>query len=75
MGPVLQKRVVEIFHYALNPGGHLILGKSESFSAYSNLFSVDDSKHKIFSRRPFTVPLHLGSSIHNTAPAGANPCC
>ena len=47
LGPVLQKRVVEIFHYALKPDGHLLLGKSESLSGYSNLFSMEDSKHKI----------------------------
>ena len=61
MGPVLQKRVIETFHYALKPNGHLLLGKSESLSSYSNLFSVEDTKHKFFSRRPFSSPLHLSA--------------
>ena len=30
MGPVLQKKVMGIFHYALKPTGFLMLGKSES---------------------------------------------
>ena len=30
MGPVLQKKVMTIFHYALKPTGFLVLGKSES---------------------------------------------
>ena len=69
MGLVLQKRTMEIFHYALKPDGHLMLGKSESLSGYSNLFSVDDSKHKIFSRRPFTRPL----SPHSASRGGMGP--
>ena len=73
MGPVLQKRVVEIFHYALKPGGHLMLGKSESLGGHSNLFSVDDSKHKIFSRRPFTAPLHLGAAAKRTGGESVPP--
>jgi two-component system, chemotaxis family, CheB/CheR fusion protein len=51
MGPMLQKRVIETFHYALKPGGHLLLGKSESLSAYSALFRTDDAKHKILTCR------------------------
>jgi len=67
MGPVLQKRVIETFHYALKPDGHLLLGRSESLSSYSNLFSLRDNKHKVFSRRPFSSPLHL-----NAGPARAD---
>jgi two-component system, chemotaxis family, CheB/CheR fusion protein len=59
MGPALQKRVIEAFHYALNPGGHLLLGKSESLSAYSSLFSVVDSKHKILVRGTLASPMHV----------------
>ncbi len=63
MGPVLQKRVAEAFHYALRPEGHLLLGRSESLSSYSHLFSAEDSRHKIFSRRPFSSPLRLSTPM------------
>jgi two-component system, chemotaxis family, CheB/CheR fusion protein len=63
MGPVLQKRVVETFHYALKPDGYLLLGRSESLLPYANLFSVVDSKHKIFSRRSVTSPLHFSAGV------------
>ena len=63
MGTILQKRAIEAFHYALKPDGHLLLGKSESLSMYSHLFSVEDSKHKIFSRRPFSSPLRLNAGL------------
>ncbi len=43
-----QKKVFAIFHYALNPGGILFLGSSESLGDYAGLFEVVDRKHKIF---------------------------
>jgi len=49
-GPVLQKRVVPIFHYALKPGGFLWLGKSEVPSSFSKLFTLIDKSNKIFSK-------------------------
>ncbi len=39
MGTALQKRVLGIFHYALKPGGALMLGKSEAISAFANIFT------------------------------------
>lgn len=47
----LQKRLIPLFHYALNPGGILFLGSSESIGEYNDLFSVEDSKSKIFKRK------------------------
>src|SRR5262249_55231858 len=41
-----------IFHYALNPTGFLMLGKSESISAFADLFTVLDRKHRICARQP-----------------------
>ena len=52
MGPVLQKKVMGIFHYALKPTGYLMLGKSEPISAFADLFAVIDREHKICSKRP-----------------------
>jgi two-component system CheB/CheR fusion protein len=51
LGPVLQKRVIPLFHYALKLEGFLLLGKSEALSAYSDLFSLVEGKHKIYSKR------------------------
>ena len=52
MGPVLQKKVMGIFHYALKPTGFLMQGKSESISGFADLFTVIDREHKICSKRP-----------------------
>jgi two-component system, chemotaxis family, CheB/CheR fusion protein len=52
MGPVLHKKLMSIFHYALKPTGLLILGKSESISGFSDLFTPVGRKHKIYSKTP-----------------------
>ena len=49
--PELQKQLLRLFHYALNPGGLLFLGTSESIGNFTNLFSPVDKKSKIFRRR------------------------
>ena len=46
----LQKKIIATFHYALLPGGYLILGKSESIGI-SQLFTQIDRKIKIFTRK------------------------
>ena len=46
-----QERVLPIFHYALHPGGHLVLGSSESIGSAADLFAPLDVKHKIFLRK------------------------
>ena len=43
-GPVLQKKVIPVFHFALKPSGFLMLGKSEALSAFPELFTLVDKK-------------------------------
>jgi two-component system CheB/CheR fusion protein len=49
--PVLQNKVISLFHYALRPSGSLVLGGSEGLGATTGLFAVEDRAHKIFSRK------------------------
>ncbi len=51
LGAELQIRVLRSFHYALNPGGFLVLGPSESVTQGAGLFTTLDSRHRIFVRR------------------------
>lgn len=52
----LQRQVIELFHYALDPGGVLVLGTSESVDR-SELFAADSEKKLcIFRRRDVTAP-------------------
>lgn len=48
----LQEHVLKVLHYALVPGGFLVLGTSESVGADSARFEVADKKNKIFTRNP-----------------------
>ena len=63
MGPVLQKRIVETLHYALKPAGYLMLGKSETLGGYTSLFSLEDRKNKIYSRKPGAGPARPGAAF------------
>jgi len=47
----LQKKIIPLFHYALNPSGFLILGPAESISGFANLFNVRDKKLKIYTKK------------------------
>ena len=47
----MQERVLEIFHFALRPNGHLFLGASESAEAVPTEFTPVDKKHRIYRRR------------------------
>jgi two-component system, chemotaxis family, CheB/CheR fusion protein len=49
--PSLQKRAISTFHYALNPGGYLLLGASESIGSVTNLFEPVDRKHKLYLKK------------------------
>jgi two-component system CheB/CheR fusion protein len=43
-----QKRLLTLFHYALNPGGLLFLGSAETIGGLANLYAPVDHRWKIF---------------------------
>jgi len=51
MDGFLQKKMIPLFHYTLNPGGILFLGTSESIGENRDLFQPINSKLKIFERK------------------------
>ncbi len=51
MNAELQRKVIALFHYALNPRGVLVLGTSETVTEQTALFTVLDRKWKIYLRR------------------------
>lgn len=54
MQPALQRKVLRIFHYALQPGGFLLLGSSESVGEDSDLFALVDRKLRLYTRKAVT---------------------
>ncbi len=51
LGNDLQKKLIPIFHYSLNPNGFLFLGTSESVGEFTNLFQLIDRKSKLYLRK------------------------
>ena len=47
----LQKKIIPLFHYTLNPQGILFLGTSETIGEYTDLFQPLNAKWKIFTRK------------------------
>ena len=45
-----QKKLLPLMHYALNPGGLLVLGTAESVGGFDRLYSALDRKWKVFQR-------------------------
>src|SRR5215470_15192325 len=68
--PVLQNKIISLFHYATRPGGYLVLGTSEGVGTATNLFSNEDRTHKIFLkkstgvRQPVTFSLATPGERH-----------
>ena len=51
LGGDLQKKLIPLFHYALNPGGFLFQGTSETVGDFAELFTVLDRKAKLYQRK------------------------
>ncbi len=69
----LQTQVLSTFHYALNPGGHLMLATSEAADVPSGLFRVMDRNARIYQstvhrgEKPRLLPRLLAGSFRDTA--------
>ncbi|MBA3684458.1 MAG: PAS domain-containing protein [Planctomycetes bacterium] len=56
LGPQLQRKVLPTIHFALKPGGFLMLGSSETVGRFAHLFETVDERHCIFRR--ISAPAH-----------------
>jgi len=68
--PLLQTRVLSIFHFALRPSAYLFLGKSESIVHQEHLFSPVSKEARIFKRvasKDQMIPIPLYSSANQDA--------
>jgi two-component system CheB/CheR fusion protein len=63
----LQKRVIPIFHYALNPTGFLMIGNTEGLlGTGSELFEMTDKKQKIYRKKLVSMPVNFGFAVGPT---------
>ncbi|MBA1272284.1 CheR family methyltransferase [Stutzerimonas azotifigens] len=70
----IQSEVLRIFHFALNPGGYLFLGSSETADACSHLFTPVDKKNRIYRARDVASslrrsPITTMQGMPSSAPA------
>jgi two-component system CheB/CheR fusion protein len=65
----LQERVFATFHYALNPGGFLVLGTSENVGAAAAYLEPLDEKRRIYSRKKTALAPPLPATTGARGPA------
>ena len=66
LDPELQKKLVPLFQYSLNPGGILFLGSAETVGSFTDLFALLDNKSRLYRRldaAPRTNPMEFPSSF------------
>jgi chemotaxis methyl-accepting protein methylase/chemotaxis response regulator CheB/PAS domain-containing protein len=71
LDPSIQKKLLPLFHYSLNPGGILILGTAETIGAFADLFAPIDSKARIFQRlkaAPGPTPIEFPAAFFPAVP-------
>jgi two-component system CheB/CheR fusion protein len=73
MGGELQKKLIPLFHYALNPGGMLFLGTSETVGEFVDLFATMDRKAKLYQRKEETAGAHRRGYLPNLSEDGSVP--
>jgi len=72
--PDIQKKLVPLFHYSLNPAGVLMLGSAETIGHFGGLFATANAKQRIFQRVESAVrpePIEFPSSFAPAMPPGA----
>ncbi|WP_338875710.1 CheR family methyltransferase [Spirosoma sp. SC4-14] len=67
--PTAQERVLETFHFALKPGGYLLLGLSETVDGANDLYvTVNREQHLYQSRPVVSRPYPVPESVPRFAP-------
>jgi two-component system CheB/CheR fusion protein len=72
LSPVLQKKVIPIFHYALKEGGFLLVGNTEGLlRSGAEIFDLVDRKAKIYQKKSVPSPVTFGMTV--SAPTIVEP--
>jgi two-component system CheB/CheR fusion protein len=70
--PEVQKKIISLLHFALNPGGYLLLGPSETVGRQIDLFEPISKKWRIYRRigrlRPERVEFPIASKMETSLP-------
>ena len=74
--PEMQKKLMPLFHYSLNPSGFLFLGSAEAVGNFTDLFKPLDRKSRLYQRlQPLllTEPVEFPTTFANTRSAAYQP--
>jgi two-component system, chemotaxis family, CheB/CheR fusion protein len=64
LSPILQRKVIPIFHYALKPNGFLLVGNTEGLlGSGAEIFDLVDRKSKIYQKKAVPSPVTFGLTI------------
>ena len=73
LAPEVQKKLLPLFHYSLNPGGILFLGNAETIGTFTDLFSPFDGKSRLYRRldsamqaEPVEFPVSFANGAEGT---------
>ena len=76
----LQKKLLPLFHYSLNPGGFLFLGSAETIGGFGDLFAPLQGKNRLFQclipavkNVPVNFPTTFFSGSAGTVDANSSP--
>jgi two-component system CheB/CheR fusion protein len=72
-GAALQNKVLPMFHYGLKPNGFLLLGSSETTGEFSYLFSLVDSRYKLYTKQSSSLPLNFDFDPTTYTPSPQTP--
>jgi two-component system CheB/CheR fusion protein len=53
----LQRKIIPLFYYALNPKGIMLMGPAETIGGFTDLFTAIDPKWKLFERKEGQIQL------------------
>jgi two-component system CheB/CheR fusion protein len=73
LSPKLQRKLMPIFHYGLNPGGYLVLGNSESVGGNADLFRLIDRRFRIYTRKSTNFRPSFEFSVDHAATPAPTP--
>ena len=74
--PELQKKLLPLFHYSLNPGGFLFLGSAETIGGFTDLFAPLEGKARLYRRLESALraePVEFPASFVSARPGEPPP--
>jgi two-component system CheB/CheR fusion protein len=73
LAPEMQKKLMPLFHYSLNPGGILLLGSAETVGGFTDLFASLGGKTRLYRRTESAThaePIEFPPSFAPPLPGG-----